>query len=201
MSDWDSRGFYGKNASSRLKEDFAVRDFLTKQLKEASVEKVEIERFPGKINVIIFTCRPALIIGRGGKGVEILKRTIEKKFLKDSPAAKGLKIEIREIKNPWTQAALCAQWITYSLEKRVPFRRTLKQALEKIMVNKEIKGARVQVAGRLDGASIARTEWLGRGRLPRQTIRAEIDFGKAEALCTYGVVGVKVWLYKGDRFD
>lgn len=201
MADWLSRGYYGQKPAKFLREDFAIREFLKKPLKDAEVEKVEIERSPGRTVVMIFSCRPALIIGRGGKGVEALKLQMEKKILKNSALAKGLKIEIKEVKNPWTQSVLAAKWIAVSLEKRMPFRRTLKQALEKIVANKEVKGARVEVAGRLDGASIARTEWLSSGRLPRQTLRADIDYGQAEAHCTYGMVGIKVWIYKGDRFN
>ena len=112
-----------------------------------------------------------------------------------------IKIEIREIRNPWASAVLAAQWMSQQIEKRVRYRRILKQALDKIMAVKGVEGARVQVAGRLNGIEIHRTEWLKRGRLPRQTLRADIDYAQARAYCTYGVVGVKVWIYKGEKFD
>ncbi len=211
ITDWESRGFYEKDFGKLLKEDFKIREFLKKKVGKLGVEKIEIERFPGKINVIISSARPGLIIGRRGEGVEVLKKELEEKILKEAqptlrPPAKGrflkpeIKLEIREIRDPWASATLAAQWISQQIEKRVPYRRVLKQALDKIMTVKGVEGARVQVAGRLDGIEIARTEWLKRGRLPRQTLRAEIDYGQDRAYCTYGVVGVKVWIYKGEKF-
>lgn len=203
MNDWDSRGFYGKKFSEHLREDFEVRKILKKKLANMSIEKIEIERFPRKINIIISSARPGLIIGRGGGGVEDLKKEIEKalKIKKISLPAKELRIEIREVKNPWLSASLSAQWIVQQIERRMPYRRILKQSLDKIMVNKTVQGARVEVAGRLNGATIARREWLKKGKLPRQTIRADIDFAQAEAHCAYGVIGVKVWMYKGEKFE
>lgn len=205
LSDWDSRWLDKKNLSENLKEDFEIREYLEKKLKRLGVEKIEIERFPGKIRIIISTARPGIIVGRGGSGIEELRKEIERKILaknkKSSLRKKELRIEIKEVKNLWTSAALVAQYIAQQLEKRIPFRRVLKQALERIMSNKEVKGARIEVAGRLDGAEIARTEYLKRGRLPRQTLRADIDYACDRAYCTYGVVGTKVWIYKGERSE
>jgi small subunit ribosomal protein S3 len=116
-------------------------------------------------------------------------------------AKKEVRIEIREVKNPWTSASLSAQWVAQQIEKRMPCRIVLKQVLSKIMANKEAQGAKVEVSGRLNGKEIARREWLKHGRLPLQTIRAIIDYAKAEAYCTYGVIGIKVWIYKGEKFD
>lgn len=203
IADWDSRWLSKKNFPQLLKEDFKIRKFLKEKLFQASIGKIEIERFPGKINIIIETARPGLIIGRGGEGVEELKRTLEQKIL--VPAKKGvkkqeLKIEIKEIKDPWLKASLVAQWIAQQLEKRIHHRRVLKRALDKTMAHREVKGARIEIAGRLGGAEIARREWLKRGRLPRQTLRADIDYELCEAHCAYGVIGVKVWIYKGDKF-
>jgi len=210
IENWNSRGFYEKKFVLRLEEDFKIREFLKKKIGKLGVEKIEIERSAGKINIIISTARPGLIIGRGGGGVEELKKELEEKVLKGRhppttlPAKdwtpSELKIEIREIKTPWTSAALVSQWIADQIEKRVRYRRILKQALSKIMAQKEVQGARVEVAGRLDGIEIARREWLKKGRLPRQTLRADIDYAKARAYCTYGVVGIKVWIYKGEKF-
>jgi len=200
-SDWNSRWLNKKKFSQYLKEDFKIRKFLAKVLKEAGLEKIEIERFPGKINIIIESARPGLIIGRGGEGVEKLKRKLDE-ILPPAKEGKGeIKIEIREIRDPWTRANLCSQWIASRLEKRVGYRRCLKQALSKIMAHKEIKGARVEVSGRLDGSEHGRRQWLKEGQLPRQTLRADIDYGLAQAFCSYGVVGVKVWIYKGEKFE
>lgn len=204
-ADWDSRWMTKKKLPQYLEEDFKIREFLKKKLKDCGVQNIEIERFAGKANVIINSARPGLIIGRGGKGADDLKKELEVILKREPSSAKAtegkeLRIEIREIRNPWTSASLAAQWITQQIEKRVHHRRLLKQAMEKIMANKEVLGARIEVAGRLDGNEIARREWLKKGRLPRQTIRAVIDYAHHEALCTYGIIGVKVWLYKGERF-
>jgi len=200
IEDWDTRGFY-KEPAKTLEEDFKVRNFLVKKLEKIGIEKIEIERFPEKLSVIISSARPGLIIGRGGEGIEKLKKELENKITSKSKEKLNLRIEIREIKNPWTSASLSAQWVAQQLERRMPYRRVLKMALGKIEEVKEIKGSRVEVAGRLNGAEIARREWLGQGRLPRQTIRAKIDYAKANARCSYGTIGVKVWLYKGEKFD
>jgi len=203
ITDWQSRAFYGKKFSEYLREDFEIREFLKKKLINASVEKVEIERFPRKINIIITSARPGIIIGRGGGGVEELRKDIEKtlKIKKISLPAKELRIEIREIKEVWASASLVAQWIAQQIEKRIRYRRVLKQVLDKVIIHKVVQGARVEIAGRLDGATIARREWLKKGKLPRQTIRADIDFAQAEAHCPYGIIGIKVWIYKGEKFQ
>ena len=197
IEDWDSRGFYEKDFALTLKEDLKIREFLQKKIGKLGLEKIELERFPAKINIIILTSRPGFVIGRGGGGVEELKKELEEKILK----RKGeCKIEIREVKSPWTSAPLVSQWMADQIEKRVRYRRVLKGALAKIMAQKGIEGARVEVSGRLNGIEIHRTEWLKKGRLPRQTIRADIDYAQNRAYCTYGVVGIKVWIYKGEKF-
>jgi small subunit ribosomal protein S3 len=200
ITNWESHGYYEKDFRKLLEEDFRIREFLKKKIGRLGIEKILIERSPGKINVIINSARPGLIIGRGGKGVEDLKAELEKEIFK-SGLKPELKLEIREVKEPWASAPLVAQWMAQQIEKRVPYRRVLKQALDKIMATKGIQGARVEVAGRLDGVEIARTEWLKRGKLPRQTLRADIDYAQDRAYCTYGVVGIKVWIYKGEKFD
>jgi len=201
LTDWDSRGFYQKNFPANLEEDFKIREFLGKKLGKIGVEKIEIERFPEKINIVISSARPGMIIGRGGEGVEELKRELETilKFTKEKK--RELKLEIREVKNPWASASLAGQFIAQQIEKRIHHRRVLKQALDKIMAVKGVEGVRVEVAGRLNGVEIARTNWLKRGKLPRQTIRADIDYAQARAYCTYGVIGIKVWIYKGEKFE
>lgn len=201
--DWNVRGFYGKKMVQFLEEDLLIKDFLTQKLVEASVAKIEIEHSANKLNIIIETARPGIIIGRGGGGVESLKQMVEQKIFKirKNDAKREIKIEIREVKNPWISAPLVAQWAAQQVEKRVPFRQVLKRSIERVMENKEIKGVRIELNGRLNGVEIARKEWLRQGRLPRNTIRADIDYNQTEAHCTYGAIGVKVWLYKGDKFD
>ena len=205
-ADWNIRGFYGKKMPQYLEEDFLIKDFLRNKLKEASVANIEIEHSASKLNIIIETARPGLIIGRGGTGIEDLKKLVDKirqgKKLISGDAKKGdTKIEIREIKNPWISASLVAEMAAQQIEKRIPFRQVLKKSIERVMTNKEAKGIRMEVAGRLNGIEIARREWLSHGRLPRNTIRADIDYAQNEAQCTYGKIGIKVWIYKGDKFE
>ena len=209
IEDWLSQGFYGKKPLNNVKEDFIIRSFLTKKLKESSVDRIEIERYLNKINVVVYSARPGIIIGRGGEGIEKLRLELLKEIFKKNKLSlvewkdleKKLKIEVKEISNLWTSSVLVGQWIAQRIEKRMPFRKTMKQALEKVLANKEVKGVKIQVSGRLDGTQIARSEWIERGRLPRQTIRADIDYSLSEARCTYGTIGIKVWIYKGDKFD
>lgn len=210
IEDWAARGFYGKSFPQLLEEDFEIREFLEKRLKEAGIGEITIERFPGKITIVVEALRPGFIIGRGGGGIEQLKQAIEnkigevrKKYAISQKTGKKdeLKIEVKELRNPWVRSSLVAQWVASQIEKRMPFRRCLKQAIDKVMANKEIQGVRIEVAGRLGGVEIARREWLQKGRLPRQTLRADIDYAQANAYCTYGVIGVKVWIYKGERVE
>lgn len=198
MKDWSSRWIEKKNYAKTLQGDFLIREFLLKKLKEASVESVDIERFPGKIMITVTSGRPGLIIGRGGAGIESLRKSIE--VLVGKTQAKEVRLDVQEIKNPWESATLTAQFVAQQLEKRMPARRVLKQTLQKVMVTKGIGGVKVEIAGRLGGAEIARREWLKLGRLPLATLRAKIDYGFAEALTTFGTIGVKVWIYKGDEF-
>ncbi len=215
IEDWNVRGFYDKKMPQYLEEDFLIKDFLRTILSEASVSNIEIEHSANKINIIIESARPGLIIGRGGEGIESLKKMIikkmhDKKFSSDRyvinkiasvKPKREIKIDIKEIKNPWISAMLVSQWAAQQLEKRIPFRQVLKMGMERVMQNQEIKGVRIEVSGRLNGVEIARKEWLKQGRLPRQTIRADIDYAQFQAYCTYGVIGIKVWIYKGDKFD
>ncbi|MDP3883163.1 MAG: 30S ribosomal protein S3 [Candidatus Staskawiczbacteria bacterium] len=204
--DWNIRGFYGKKMPQYLEEDFMIKDFLRKKLAEASVANIEIEHSANKVNIIIDTARPGLIIGRGGGGVDALKLEIEKKIQKKrkvNPAVgkREIKVEIREIKNPWISSALVAQMAAQQIEKRIPFRQVLKKTIERVITNREVKGIRMEVSGRLNGVEIARREWLSQGQMPRNTIRADIDFSQDEAHCTYGKIGIKVWIYKGEKFE
>ena len=205
--DWNIRGFYGRKMPQFLEEDFCIKDFLRKKLIEASVAGIQIEHSANKVNVIIETARPGLIIGRGGEGIEKLKKEIENrirrkiknKIVQTTP--RELKLEIREVRNPWISSALVAQMAAQQIEKRMPFRQVLKKSIERVMTNRESKGIRMEVSGRLNGIEIARREWLGQGRMPRNTIRADIDYAHDEAQCTYGKIGIKVWIYKGEKFE
>jgi small subunit ribosomal protein S3 len=201
IEDWDSRWLDVKNTKNNLEEDFRIREYVKKKFGKLEIDKVEIERFPSKINIIISSSRPGLIIGRGGEGIENLKKEIEKICLKNKNNKKEIRIEIREIKNPWLSATFAANWAAQQIEKRMPYKRVLRQLIEKISLQKGVEGCRVEFSGRLDGNEIARREWLKSGRLPRQNLRADIDYSQAEAFCTYGVIGIKVWIYKGEKFD
>lgn len=197
QKDWSSRWFGGRKYIPYLKDDLAVRKFLTGKLKGMGVADVQIERGSNALNVIIFTSRPGLLIGRGGTGIEDLKKAI-KTVLKKKVS---IRLEVQELKHPELSAAVMAESIVDQIEKRIPFRRIMKQTLAKIIANREVKGAKIQMGGRLDGAEIARTEHLENGSLPLQTLRADIDYAKATALTTYGTIGIKVWVYKGEKFD
>jgi len=199
---WKSRWFSKNKYQEFLEEDFAIRGFLTKKLQKTGIDKVEIERSANAINVIIFSSRPGLLIGRGGAGIEDLKKEVlnflQKKFKKSFK--NELKISIEEVKNPESKATVVAQNIADQIEKRIPFRRTLKQGLEKIMQSKDVQGAKIMIGGRLDGGEIARREWLAKGKIPLQTLRANVEYADTTAFTTYGTVGIKVWVYFKDIF-
>ena len=225
MENFNVRGFYSKKMSQYLEEDFLIKDFLRNKFSEAMVSNIEIEHSAdNKLNIIIETARAGIIIGRGGEGVENLKKIIDKKiehirkvnsgsktnfamasdkegFVKNKEPLPQIKIDIKEVKNPWLSAALVAQIAAQQIEKRMPFRQVLKRAMERVMQNREAKGIKIQVSGRLNGIEIARNEWLKQGRMPLGTIRADIDYHQTEAYCSYGTIGVKVWIYKGDKFE
>ena len=178
-----------------------IRDFLEKKLRGMFVDSVEITRSPGVLNVIIKTGRPGLLIGRGGEGVEKLKNEIEKLVRKTGAQKTLLKINVEEVKSPETHAKIMVEQIAQDLEKRLPFRRVIKQNLSKMSSSKEVLGAKIALAGRLDGSEMARREWLKSGRIPLQTLRADIDFARGRANLPYGDIGIKVWIYKGDVFS
>lgn len=196
--EWLSRWFsLGRKYTEFFREDYAIRKFLVGKLKNMSIDRVEIERSPDVLTVIIHTARPGLIIGRGGTGAEDLKKEIQK-IIKRKTA---IRMDIQEYKNSETSAAIMAESVAEQIERRLPFRRVLKQTLGKITANKkEVQGAKIEISGRLNGAEIARTEHLEEGSLPLQTLRADIDFAKRTAHTTYGTIGVKVWVYKGIKF-
>lgn len=196
IRDWRARWFQRKAYQAFLKEDILLYEWLTKELRKHFVESIDIERSARHTNVIIRTSRPGLLIGRHGEGIEALRKKIAKKFSEQ----KGLKLTVEEVRYPETHARIVAQMITQDLEKRLPFRRVLKQTATRVMNQHGVDGVRIGLAGRLDGAEMGRREWVRLGRIPLQTIRADIDFARARALLPYGTIGVKVWIYKGEVF-
>lgn len=194
---WKSNWFNARNYRDYLKNDIQVRTYLEKKLAKAAVESINIERSSNSITINISTARPGVVIGRGGTGAEDLKAEIASKV---KPEKTDIKLNIIEVRNPELSAMLVAQSVAESLEKRSPFRRTIKQAIERTMQNKGAQGIKVSVSGRLDGAEMARTEWLSQGKIPLQTIRADVDYAKYNAHTTFGVIGIKVWIYKGEIF-
>lgn len=204
--DWKSRWFNKKNFRNFLEEDFIIRSWLEKKLDKASLESVEITRSGNSITIIIKSARPGIIIGRGGKGLEELQQGLKKELNKifverNTKSNYTLKLEIEEIKKPDTFARLVAKNIAEQLERRIPFRRVMKQTVEKVSNESGVKGIKVLAKGRLGGAEIARREQLSKGKIPLQNLRANIDYAHAEAHTTYGVIGVKVWIYKGEVFE
>ena len=194
IKNWESRWFAKKGEfGDILVEDNKIREFLLELLAPAGVPKVEIERDPKRIRINIFCAKPGIVIGRGGAEIEKLKETVKKMLGGD----KDVFINITEIKQPDLNAQLVAESIAAQLEKRVSFRRALKQSIGRTM-KAGAKGIKAQVSGRLGGAEIARTEQYHEGTIPLQTIRADIDYGFAEAKTTYGRIGVKIWIYKGE---
>ncbi len=190
---WNSRWYAKKDYSSLLHEDLRLKKELKKQLGHAGVSQIEIERPGNKIRITIHTSRPGIIIGRKGSEIDKLKADLQKRTNRD------IFININEIHRPELESQLVAESIALQLEKRIAFRRAMRKAVDTALkVN--AKGIKVYCAGRLNGAEIARTEWYLQGRLPLHTLRADIDYGFAEAYTTYGVIGVKVWIYKGELF-
>lgn len=190
---WASRWFAkGPQYAKFLHEDFKLREFVEKKLKHAGVASIEIERSDDKkVKVIINTARPGVVIGKKGAGIDLLKADVQK--LTNSEVF----INIQEVRKPDAYAALVAQNITSQLERRMSWRRVLKKALQ-ASLRAGVQGIKVQVSGRLDGAEIARSEWYTEKSVPLHTLRADIDYGTSEALTSYGIIGVKVWIYKGD---
>lgn len=194
---WKSKWFSKTNYVEMLREDIRIREYLESHLRKAGLARIDIERLnDGTITVIIRTTKPGLIIGKGGAGIEELKKKIKTKL----KIKKELKVNIEEIRDVNMHAAVIAGSIAEQLEKRVAFRRLMKQSLESVM-QAGAKGIKVAIGGRLNGAEIARTETLSSGKIPLHTLRADIDYAKATAHTTYGTIGIKVWIYKGDVFE
>ncbi len=200
LRDWRHRWFAtGPQYQENLKADILLREFLLKELRGMYVGGLEMER--GKLlRVIIQTSRPGLIIGRSGEGSTKIKNSIQKFLQKHKLTVPEIKLDIEEIRSPESNAAIVAFMVAEGLEKRLPFRRVLKQTIEKVMANRDVKGVRIQISGMLGSGSMSRTEGLKKGRIPLQTFRSDIDFHRERANLPLGVIGVKVWIYKGEVF-
>jgi len=191
IRDWESKWYADKDYADLLHEDIKIREYIKKRLKDAAVSTIEIERAANRVNIAIHTAKPGMVIGKGGAEVEALRQSLTKL------TNKKVHININEIKNPELDAYLVAENIAQQLERRVSFRRAMKQAIQRTL-RAGAKGVRTMVSGRLGGADIARSEGYNEGTVPLHTLRADIDYGFAEAHTTYGRIGVKVWIYRGE---
>ena len=205
IRDWKSRWFAGKGKyQAYLKSDVLLREFFDLRFRGMYVSDTQIERNEKTLHIIIRTSRPGILIGRQGEGAVKLKADILK-FLEKKGTKLGknqeLKLDIEEIRSPESNSAIVAQMIAEGLEKRLPFRRVMKQMIEKVMANRDVKGVRIFLGGRLGGAEMARVEDMKKGQVPLQTLRADIDFAREKAHMTYGDIGIKVWIYKGEVFN
>jgi small subunit ribosomal protein S3 len=189
---WEGRWFAeGQNYINQLHQDIEIHALVRKLGDRAGVSQVEVERFPGKIRIVVNTAKPGILIGRKGETVKILRKGLE------DLTSKKIDLEIREIKNPDCDALLISENIASQIERRISYRRAMKRAIQQA-IRQGAQGVKIQVAGRLNGAEMCRTIWLREGRVPLQTLRADIDFARAEAATTYGKIGVKTWVYKGE---
>jgi len=189
---WDSRWYAkGHQYVENLQEDFRLRNYIKKKLKHAGVAKIEMERAAKKLKIIISTARPGVVIGKKGTGIDALKADLQRQTTNE------IFVNIQEVRKPDLDAQLISENIALQLEKRISWRRALKKAMA-ASVRSGVRGIKVMVSGRLDGAEIARTEWYNEKSIPLHTLRADIDYGTAEALTTYGIIGIKVWIYRGD---
>jgi small subunit ribosomal protein S3 len=196
--DWASKWYADSQTFPRyIEQDFRVREFLRRKLKDASVSQIHIERPAKKINLTIHTARPGIVIGKKGEDIEKLRGEVAKLL---GMSLADVRLNISEIRKPELDAQLVAEGIAQQLERRVQFRRAMRRAVTNTM-RIGAEGIKVKVSGRLNGAEIARSEWYREGRVPLHTFRADIDYGLAEALTTYGVIGVKVWVFRGEVFD
>jgi small subunit ribosomal protein S3 len=203
IRDWKSRWFGVKSKYKEfLKSDVLLREHLEEKLRGNYVSNIEMERGEKILRIIIETSRPGMIIGRAGDGAVKLKNDILS-FLRKNKLSSGgeVKVDIKEVKSPESNASLVAQMIADGLEKRLPFRRVAKQALEKVMANRDVEGVKIELSGRLGGATMARQEKMKKGRIPLQTFRADVDFCTYEARLPYGGIGIKVWIYRGEIFS
>lgn len=196
---WESKWFAGKkNYISYLEEDVKLRTFLKKTLKDASVDRITIDRNASDVKVTIYSAKPGLIIGRQGSGIEELKKKVKKAFYQGRRV--NVHINVQEVAHPSLSAAIVGQQIAGEIERRMPFRRSMKMAAERVM-KAGAKGVKISVAGRLNGADIARTEQVSQGSIPLHNLRADVDYARIRANTIWGVIGIKMWIYKGEVFD
>ena len=202
IRDWRSRWFgRGGQYQDYLRQDVLIRAFLEQHLRGSHVASIDIERGQGSMRIAVRTARPGLIIGRSGEGTQKLRALVIKKLNNIGGAVPPvLKLDIEDVKVPEASAAIVAQMVAEALEKRLTFRRVLKQTVEKVLAARDVQGVKITVSGCLDGSDMGRTESLKKGRLPLQTFRADIDFGRVTAHTSYGSIGVKVWIYRGNVF-
>jgi len=193
---WDSRWFKKRDYAAAVKQDIRIRKFLAVKYRDAHIDAIGIERGPKNMTIRIVAAKPGLIIGRGGQGLEELRKTIERKFLQLSLK---VKLQIQELRNPSLSAAVVAETMVAEIERRLPFRRVMKQAMERVMKAGAL-GVKVNMAGRLNGVEIARTEMLATGKVPLITLRSDINYAFTEAYTTYGKIGIKAWIYLGEVF-
>jgi len=190
IRDWESR-WYARNMAGLIQEDLKIRAHIKQKLHRAGISRVEIERAANRVRVVIHAARPGIIIGRGGTGIDALKKEL------DEMTGKQVQLNVQEVRRPELEAVLVAENVAQQLERRIAYRRAMKQAVQRSL-RAGAKGIRISASGRLGGSEIARYEWYREGRVPLHTLRADIDFGIAEAKTTYGRIGVKVWIYRGD---
>jgi small subunit ribosomal protein S3 len=201
IEDWQSQWYGKKNYKANLEQDLKIRTFIKKELKTGAIDEVIIKRLANTIQIIIKSGKPGIIIGRGGTGIQELKKKIISLIFKEKIKGIDIKIDVEEIKKAEIKANIIGQAIAEQLERRMPFRRVMKQMIEKVSQNSEVKGIKIFVSGRLNGSEMAREEWLKKGNLPLQTIRANIDYAKVNAYTIYGTIGIKVWVNRGEIFE
>lgn len=204
--DWNAQWFAPKNFKDRLEEDEIIRKIIISKAEGSGIAYIKIERTGDQCKITLKVARPGIVIGRGGKGIEAITKAIEtatKALIqkRGKGAAQAFNLTVEEVRRPEISAPIVAKHIAEDLEKRIPFRRTMKKYIESVIQNKEAKGVKIKLSGRLDGAEISRREQLSKGKLPLQTLRADIDYGTSTAFASYGTVGIKVWIYKGEVFD
>lgn len=198
IATWDSVWFAKKDFPQMLKEDEAIRTFLDERLKEAGVDRIIIERSPQQVSVTIFSAKPGFIIGRAGSGIEDVKKAMMRKLFPGRRLA--INLNVKEVSNPALSARIVGQQVAADIERRLPFRRSMKSAIERVM-KAGAQGAKITLSGRLNGAEIARTEKLSHGKVPLHNLRADIDHARVTAKTIYGTIGVKLWINRGEVFE
>lgn len=193
---WDSRWFGKKAYAEYAEQDILIRDYLEKKFKDAHIDSISIERGPKNMTITVFAAKPGFIIGRGGKGLDDVRKHVERKFLKMNLK---VKLNIQEVRSPSLSATVVARGMASEIERRIPFRRVMKQSIDRVM-KAGAEGVKVIMSGRLNGAEIARSETISKGKVPLITLRSDVDYALVEAQTVYGKIGIKVWIYRGEVF-